>query len=148
MRTIVVLLAIALSCSFAADAQTLYQCAGPDGNSYQQEPCTASRRMVRAIQITPEPTPTPQQLAQRARKAAEDRAESQFLSHLAGTDQLWGYSTRSGRSPRRRSGAGLPDPCSRAMTGREHRLALAGLDRNVDLLRRLDADVDIACHKD
>jgi uncharacterized protein DUF4124 len=144
MRRIV--LTIALSCVPMAYAQTLYQCADGNGNRYQQTPCTGSVRLVRTLETSPEPPPTRQELEQRASKAAQDRAESAFLSHLAGTDDESMRYVRGDRSSRRRSVSRLPDACDRARARRMHRLADLTLDRSVDLFRRLDAAVAAACH--
>lgn len=145
MRRIAVV-TIALSCVSIGHAQTLYQCAGHDGNSYQQTPCAASVHLVRTLETLPEPPPSREQLEARDRKAAQDRAESAFLSHLAGTDMV-SY-VRSNRTRSRLTSGGHPDRCGRAKTIRAQRLADISLGRTVDLLRRLDADVAAACQNE
>lgn len=94
----------------AASAQTLYQCTSRAGNSYQQAPCAASTRLVRTLETQPDPPPTAEALAARARKTAEDRAESAFLSHAAGTDR-WpsNYASRRGAGLRRQRGENPAD---------------------------------------
>jgi hypothetical protein len=126
----------------AADAQTLYKCVSKEMVSYQQTPCPPSARTVRSIQTAPEPPPTATQLAEQRRKAQQDRAESAFLSHLAGTDQ-----PRSARVSPRRIAARDPrkSACDAAKKSREHTLRAVGLDRSLDLLRRLDDEVAEAC---
>lgn len=137
---------IAALCVGTLHAQTLYQCAGKTGNSYQQVPCAASMRLVRTRETAPEPPPTAGQLAQLARKASEDRAESAFLSHLAGTDipppAYRSSGVRSGRGSQRNA---TTDACSVARASRTRTLRMVGLDRTMELLSRLDADVADAC---
>ena len=152
MRRIVVTTAciLALLQVSAADAQTLYKCASKAGNSYQQLPCAGSARTVSAMDVAPEPPPTASQLAVRARKAEQDRAESAFLSHLAGTDQpAFGYrGTRYRRSSteqvRRNAHS---DACGLAKATRTATLQAVGLGRTYDLLRRLDDAVANACSR-
>ena len=133
----------------AADAQTLYKCASRTGNSYQQSPCAASSRLVESMVTVPEPRPTAAQLAEHARKAEQDRAESAFLSHLAGTDQIPmpyrapRYASRSTARGRRSSHDG--DRCRLAKATRKTTMQAVGLGRTYDLLRRLDAEVSEAC---
>ena len=144
----IALATIVLLCISAAQAQTLYECAGSSGNSYQQTPCAKSARLVRSLETVPEPPPSPQQLAERARKAAQDRAESAFLSHLAGTDRVsMTYAMRGNRPARRQGASSMIDRCNRARAHRTRRLAAVGLNRTVDLLRQLDSDVWSACQE-
>jgi len=131
-----------------ADAQTLYKCASRTGNSYQQSPCAASSRLVESMVTMPEPSPSAAQLAERARKAEQDRAESAFLSHLAGTDQI-PTSYRAPRYARSTARVTRSTPngrdCQLAKATRKATLQAVGLSRTYDLLRRLDDEVGNAC---
>ena len=131
----------------AADAQTLYKCASRTGNSYQQSPCAASSRLVESMVTVPDPRPTAAQLAERARKAEQDRAESAFLSHLAGTDRIpMSYrAPRYARSSTRVARSPGNDDCQLARAARKTTLQAVGLNRTYDLLRRLDDEVNKAC---
>lgn len=130
-----------------SQAQTLYKCASRAGNSYQQSPCAASSRMVESMVTVPEPPPSAAQTAQRLRKAEQDRAESAFLSHLAGTDQM----ASTSRAPRYERSSGVArratrsDECKLAKATRKATLQAVGLSRTYELLRRLDEDVSNAC---
>ena len=151
MRGIVFAICIAAAWQpTAAHAQTLYKCAAKSGNSYRQSPCLGTARTLATIDVAPEPPPTAAQLAQRARKAEQDRVESAFLSHLAGTDQppaIYGATRRrtSSSRPARRSSSG--DGCALAKATRKATLQAVGLDRTYDLLRRLDEEVASACNR-
>jgi len=131
----------------AADAQMLYKCASRTGNSYQQSPCAPSSRLVESMVTVPEPRPSAAQLAEHARKAEQDRAESAFLSHLAGTDQIPmpHRSPRYARSTTRVARSSRNDDCQVAKATRKATLQAVGLGRTYDLLRRLDDDVSKAC---
>jgi hypothetical protein len=138
----------ALLLAGAAHAQTLYKCVSSDMTSYQQAPCPPSARTVRSIQTVPEPPPTAAQRAEQRRKAQQDRAESAFLSHLAGTDQQRSTGASAYRPASRLATRGKrTSTCDVAKRSREHRLRTVGLNRNLDLLRRLDDDVAEACHR-
>jgi hypothetical protein len=128
-------------------AQTLYECAGRTGHAYQQTPCTKTMRQVRTMETIPEPAPTPAQRAERAQRLAQDRAESAFLSHLAGTDRgPSGVNFRNARSGRRETARSEDrDECSAAKASRKRVLRAVGLDRTMELLSRLDAEVAEAC---
>lgn len=150
MRGIVFAICIAAAWQpTAAHAQTLYKCAAKSGNSYQQSSCPGTARTLATIDVAPEPPPTATQLAQRARKAEQDRAESAFLSHLAGTDQppaiyrTTRARTSSSRLPRRSTASG----CALAKVTRKAALQAVGLDRTYDLLRRLDEEVARTCNR-
>lgn len=153
MRRIAI--AAALLLASAADAQTLYKCVSGHSTSYQQEPCPRTARMIRSIETVPEPPPTAAQLAEQARKAERDRAESAFLSHLAGTDQMRTAYRSSGHrfSGYRSSGRAWAqrdpqqDGCNAAKATRGNVLRAVGLSRTVDLLRKLDDDVAEACKR-
>lgn len=149
MRWIAIAVCVAASCQIgAARGQTLYECASRAGHSYQQSPCPPSARTVRSMATVPEPPPSAAQLAARARKAEQDRAESEFLSHLAGTDIV---PTSYRRNPRIRSSARnvrkspQDDGCRLAKANRKTTLQAVGLSRNYDLLQRLDDEVRTAC---
>ena len=132
----------------AAHAQTLYKCTSRAGNSYQQTPCAAPSRMLESMVTAPEPAPSAAQLAERFRKAEQDRVESAFLSHLAGTDRS-SIPARGGRYVRspsrvaRRDSSG--DACRLAKATRKATLQAVGLGRTYDLLRTLDEAVATAC---
>ena len=130
-----------------ATAQTLYECAGQGTHTYQQTPCPATTHQVRTLETIPEPAPTPAQRAERSRQLAQDRDESAFLSHLAGTD--WTpvrSSSRYARSSSRPTGVtGNQAECSMAKANRTRVLRAVGLDRTMELLSRLDAEVAAAC---
>jgi hypothetical protein len=132
----------------AAHGQTLYKCVSRNMTSYQQTPCPPNARTVRSFQTVPEPLPTAAQRAERRQQAQEDRAESAFLSHLAGTDQpratgvpAYRLSSRVATRDKQQS------PCDAAKRGRAYTLRTVGLHRNLDLLRRLDDDVAEACRQ-
>lgn len=152
MRRIAIATCVALALQWGpADAQTLYKCASRTGNSYQQSPCAAASRTVETMVTVPEPRPSAAQLAERSRKAEQDRAESAFLSRLAGTDQA----TMSYRAPRYARAStrvslrtSRNDDCKVAKAMRKATLKAVGLDRNFDLLRRLDDAVSDACGRD
>lgn len=167
MRRIAVVIALlgitTLSHVEPVRAQTLYKCVSANRTSYQQTPCPRSARLVRTMETVPEPPPTAAQLAQQALKVRRDREESAFLSHLAGTDQVRS-SDRSGyRSANMRSSgirfAGARESgrmrfqrdtetaCTAAKITRDNAVRNAGLHRNFDLLRQLDADVSDACNR-
>jgi len=148
MRRIAFPCAVALLLASGADAKTLYKCVSRNGVSYQQTPCPAAARTVRTIETTPEPSPTPAELAALDRKARQDRAESAFLSHLAGTDRL--ATVQRGYAPknlRRRADnqSRNESACQSAKATRERTLRRVGLDRTIDLLRRLDDHAEQAC---
>jgi len=148
MRRIVVIACIAAAFQpGTANAQTLYKCASRTGNSYQQAPCAASSRTIESMDIAPEPPPSAAQLAQRQRKAEQDRAESAFLSHLAGTDQLPASyrPAHYAASPRVTRSRMSNDACKGAKAARKSTLQAVGLSRTYDLLRRLDEEVSTAC---
>ena len=148
-------IAIAATLIFAStvDAQTLYKCVSRSGTSYQQTPCPSSARLVSSLVTTPEPAPTVEQLAEQARKAERDRAESAFLSHMAGSDQAGPSYGRSGSRSHgyrlsARSSRGLDGPrdaCKAAKVARERAIEAIGLNRTVEILRRLDDGVAQAC---
>jgi hypothetical protein len=153
MRRIAFACAVALQFHSAADAQTLYKCVARASVSYQQTPCPTATRTVRTIETTPERPPTAAERAARDRKARQDRAESAFLSHVAGTDRLAviergcasrGVPTRALRR-RARNHIGNGTACEAAKANRERTLRRVGFERNIDLLRRLDAEVAEAC---
>lgn len=131
-----------------AHAQTLYKCVSRDVTSYQQTPCPPMSRTVRSFQTVPEPPPTPAQRAEQRRQAQQDRAESAFLSHLAGTDQPRSRRESRGRSSSRMATVAKPkDACGYARRNREYTLRVVGLNRGIDLSRRLDDDVAEACRR-
>src|SRR4249919_3995078 len=134
MRRIAFPCAIALLFASGADAKTLYKCVSRDGVSYQQTPCRTAARTVRTIETTPEPPPTPAELAALDRKARQDRAESALLSHLAGTDRLATVQRGSAPSNLRRHAGNRSrndTACQAAKVKREHTLQRVGLDRTI-----------------
>ncbi len=135
IRTIVVLVLL----SGTARAEMLYKCVGKGGAiSYQSRACDPGQRVAQARTYEPESPPSPEQLAARRRKLQRDRAESAYLSNLAGTPRGGATSRASGASiPVRRSSAA----CEAAKRQREAALDAAGLGRTYDLLSSLDAMV-------
>ena len=132
----------------AGHGQTLYKCVSRDLTSYQQTPCPLSARTISSIQTVPEPPPTPAQRAERRLKAHEDRAESAFLSHLAGTDEPPFIGASAYRRASRVATRGKQtSACNTAKKSRERTLRAVGLNRNLDLLRRLDDNVAEACQR-
>ena len=125
-----------------ARAQTLYHCRAHGVSSYHQSPCPASARMVDSIQTVPEPAPTESQRRARIEQAAQDRAESAFLSHSAGTD----YRPTTPRSTRNLAGHPLRrNACQDARTAKSAALKALGLNRTYDILQSLDQSVANAC---
>jgi hypothetical protein len=146
MRRIAMVVALLLA--GAAHGQTLYKCVSRDLTSYQQTPCPRSARTVRSIHTVPEPPPTSAERVQQRQKAQDDRAESAFLSHLAGTDQWGSRRTSVNRSAGRRTRHDrFKDACDTATKHRERTLHKVGLDRGLDLSRRLDDEVAEACRR-
>ena len=126
-----------------AHAQTLYHCRAHGVSSYQQSPCPASSRLVDSMQTVPEAAPSESQRRARIEQAEQDRAESAFLSHSAGTD----YGATTSRS-RTRSVSGRTTPrnaCQEARTAKAAALKALGLNRSYDMLRSLDQSVANAC---
>ncbi|MFL6592243.1 MAG: DUF4124 domain-containing protein [Luteimonas sp.] len=144
MRRIAFIAALLLADSVSA--QTLYKCIARTGTSYQQAPCPAGARTGRTIETAPEPPPTSEELAERARKALQDRAESEHLSRMAGTDRMVAATRRSeARQAGATQGTRHHDRCDSAKTHRQRALDRAGLSRTFDLLSTLDAEVAAAC---
>lgn len=129
----------------SVSAQTLYKCISRAGTSYQQVPCPAGARIGRTIETTPEPPLSSGEVSERARKAQEDRIESEYLSRMAGTDKVVATTRRSGSRHEVAQRNANEDRCASARTRRQRALAKAGLSRTFDLLSRLDADVAAAC---
>ena len=139
MTFVVVLLCLA----GGAPAQTLYHCRTHGVSSYQQSPCPASSRMVSSMQTIPEPVPTESQRRMRAEQAVQDRAESAFLSHSAGTDAGTANGSKRAHAATHR----LPQrsACQDARATRTAALEVVGLKRTYDMLQRLDQTVADAC---
>jgi hypothetical protein len=132
----------------AADAQTLYKCVSRGMTSYQQTPCPPWARTVRSIQTVPEPPLTAAQRTEQRQKAQQDRTESAFLSHQAGTDQGRFRRVSTYRSPSTTAFRDKPKgACDAARSSREQTLRAVGLNRNIDLSRRLDDAVAEACRR-
>jgi hypothetical protein len=143
MRRIV--LAFGLLASGTAGAGTLYQCVSGSTSSYQQQPCPPSARTVRRIDVVPEPPLTGSERAEQAARREQGRAESAFLSRMAGTDAIavaYRPSSRRRSSPAtRRTG----DRCDATKATRTAVRRSLGMERDIDLLRKLDGDVAAAC---
>ena len=126
-----------------ARAETLYKCVGKGGAvSFQSDPCEPGQRVAQARSYVPERPPTNEELWAKHRKAQRDRAESAYLSRLAGTSRVGG--------PSRSTGASIPSQppnaaCEVAKAQREVQLKAAGLSRTYDFLSQLDAMVREAC---
>lgn len=140
--TLVVML---LCVAGVARAQTLYHCRAHGVDSYQQAPCPASSRMVNAIETIPEPPPTEIQRRARVEQAVQDRAESAYLSHSAGTDRGPSNDRNPARRPSRRSPQ--RNACQDARAARKASLEAVGLDRTYDMLHNLDQSVSQACRR-
>jgi hypothetical protein len=144
---------VAASGTGTLQAQALYICATSTGNSYQQVPCGGSERLVRSLVTSPEAPPSAAVLAQRSKEAEEDRAESAFLSRRAGTDQAnaprGDRRTAVARARRHASASReylqAADACRTARADRGRVLQAVGLERTIELMRRLDAAVWAAC---
>jgi len=148
MRRIVIAACVAaVFQSGVTHAQTLYKCASPTGHSYQQSPCAGASRTLDTLITVPEAPPSAAQLVQRARKAEQDRAESAFLSHVAGTDQMPSSyrGSRYARPAARIARNPHEDGCQLAKATRRSTLEAVGFKRTFDLLRRLDDEVRTAC---
>jgi len=143
MRRIAIIAALLLADSVSA--QTLYKCVSRTGTSYQQAPCPAGARTSRTIDATPEPPLSAEELSQRARKAQQDRRESEYLSRMAGTDRMIATARRPGSRHAATPQGTRDNRCVSAKTHRQRALDKAGLGRTFDLLSRLDADVAAAC---
>jgi hypothetical protein len=127
-----------------AHAQTLYQCRAHGISSYQQSPCPETSRTVNSFETIPEPAPTESQRRARVEQAEQDRAESAFLSHSAGTDR----GPANARNPTRRPASRRPtqrSACQEARTTRSASLKAVGLNRTYDMLHNLDQSVYDAC---
>ena len=126
-----------------ARAQTLYHCRSHGVSSYQQSPCPASSRMVGSMETVPEPAPSDSQRRARIEQAEQDRAESAFLSHSAGTD----YGSQQIRSRARRVSVRPPqrNACQDARTAQSTALKALGLKRTYGELQSLDQAVAAAC---
>jgi hypothetical protein len=129
----------------AAHAQTLYHCRAHGVSSYQQSPCPSSSRTVSSIETNPEPAPTESQRRAQVAQAEQDRAESAFLSHSAGTDSR----PANNRSAVRRTSWRSPQrsACQEARAARSASLKAVGLNRTYDMLRNLDESVTEACKR-
>lgn len=134
---------MALLLASSLHAQTLYKCVSKSGGtSFQQQPCPAKSRVARTIYTQPVPPMTAVQLRQLKRKKQQDRAESAYLSHLAGTDVApaplrWSNSTYSETRASR---------CAAAKAFRDQQERQLGLKRNYDILRALQQPVNAACN--
>ena len=126
-----------------ARAETLYKCVGKGGAiSYQSHACDPGQRIANTRTYVPETPPSAGDLVAQRRKLQRDRAESAYLSNLAGTSRVSARSSATGTSiPVRRQNAG----CEAAKRQRDAALEAAGLGRTYDLLTRLDAVVREAC---
>ena len=139
------LVVVLLCLTGVAQAQTLYHCRAHDVSSYQQSPCPASSRMVRSIETIPEPAPTESQQRAHIQQAEQDRAESAFLSHSAGTDA--GSANRPQRPRKVTRRVPQRSACQEARTARNAALEAAGLNRTYDMLHNLDQSVAEACRR-
>ncbi|WP_159015842.1 hypothetical protein [Cognatiluteimonas profundi] len=143
-------LAVALCLAGTAHCQTLYRCVHGGIDSYQQSPCPPSSRTVSATEVAPEAPPTDVERRRRLDKAEQDRAESAFLSHQAGTDQA-SVSRRSAshRLPRRQTSGRSRDgdSCEAARIASNAARKALGLGRTYNDLQRLDESVRAACSR-
>jgi hypothetical protein len=143
-----ILLVVTLLASGTACAQTLYKCVSVSTTSYQQAPCPPSARTVRRIEVVPEPPLTDGERAEQAARREQDRTDSEFLSRMAGMDSTavaYRPSSRRRLSRRASETVRADDRCSAAKATRTAVRRSLGMERNIDLLRKLDGDVADAC---
>lgn len=133
------IVALLAACAPRASAQALHKCVGRDGHaSYQSQPCDAGRRTVWVREATPEPPPSAErQKAMRREKARRD-VQSAYLATLARRRRgaASGHAIATSRDAK---------ACDAARRRREKTLERVGLERDFELLRRLDDDVARAC---
>ncbi len=138
-----VVLALLLASS-GASAQVVFKCVGKGGAvSYQSAPCPSDASVPKLWEAQPEPPPSYDQLRARELKRQQDRAESAYLSRLAGTDRV-ATSSASGHLIDQRDRSSNAQ-CEAAKRHREEALERAGLNRTYEFLSRLDEMVREAC---
>jgi hypothetical protein len=135
------ILALVFLFPVTASAQQVYKCVKGKDVSYQSAPCDASHTVAKQWDATPDPEPTPDQVAQREARSKQDAAESARLRRAAGTDRP----RVSTRSSSRSSISAADARCKAAKERRARKLESVGLKRTFDLLRKLDDDVHNAC---
>lgn len=122
-------------------AQQLYKCINGKGHpSYQSEPCSAQQSQVWVRDATPEPEPPPSQrpAAQAQRQWESEVAERRQQAQSQGPQRPVGFSLPA-------YGGSRPSACQAAKDERERVLKVVGMNRNYDLLRKLDDNVWNAC---
>lgn len=139
-RTVGILVGTMLAAAMpGAQAQSLHKCVARDGRaSYQSQPCAAGMRTAWVREAPPEAPPSAERQARMRREQARRAVQSDYLASLAGRGR--GPASGHAISTSRDAGA-----CERARRRREDVLERVGLDRDFDLLRRLDDDVARAC---
>lgn len=140
MRGLLVAATLLLSCT--AQAETLFKCVGKGkAISYQSQPCAPGQSVAKSMDYVPEPPPTPQQRRAMYLREQRDKAESAYLSGLAGTSRSRKSYATGTRLPAEQSNAA----CEAAKRSRQQVLDQIGLSRTYELLQRLDEDVRAAC---
>lgn len=135
------MLLVMVMAASAANAQQVYKCVSGKDVSYQSAPCGATQTVAGQWDATPEPEPSAEELKQLELKRKHGRAESAWLSHVAGTDRA--RSVHRGRQSS--SVRSSLSRCDVAKARREAKLKSVGLKRTFDLLRKLDDSVYEAC---
>lgn len=126
-------------CAPRAAAQALHKCIGRDGQaSYQSQPCDRGSRTVWVRDAAPERPPSVERQRSMRREKARRDVESAYLAKLAGRRRgsASGHAISTSRDAKR---------CEAARGRRERTLERVGLERDFDLLRRLDDEVARAC---
>ncbi|RDZ28580.1 DUF4124 domain-containing protein [Lysobacter silvisoli] len=129
---IAVVLFLFLLLPASAGAQTIYKCLAADGvPHYQSQACAQGMRL---IQVWESGTVMPAFSPVRAPR----RPDPGYLSRLAGTDRPRGGGAHL-------IALGGSSACVSARAKRERALEAAGMDRDYDLVRRLNDAVYDAC---
>ncbi len=86
---VVALLAILLFATTGAQAATLYKCVSATGlESIQSDPCAKGATQVWKRDATPEPLPTPEQMAALQARRDRESADARMMSQVAGTSRM------------------------------------------------------------
>ncbi|HEX7801609.1 MAG TPA: DUF4124 domain-containing protein [Pseudoxanthomonas sp.] len=123
-------------------AQQVFRCVEGKTVSYQSAPCATPQAKPKVWDATPEPPPTNDELWRRYHAKKKGERESAYLRQLAGREGLVNGQSQP-------IGARIPiqggSACVAAKQHREAMLEAVGMNRNHDLLRRLDDAVYRAC---
>ncbi|NUO74616.1 MAG: DUF4124 domain-containing protein [Lysobacter sp.] len=132
------LCALAFLLPTATQASHLYKCVAPNGAvSYQSATC-ATGTAARVWEATPQPPPDAAERSKHWEAQRRGRADSRYLSRLAGTD-------RPGRARASVIRLGAGRDCDAARTRRERKLATVGMERDYELVSALNDAVFDAC---